>query len=419
MSTTPNTSLQFALGQGLQGLILTAANQALLDVNSSGMTDGSTTAKLAKISAEAADFYNWLNAQGDGAWSQGQDVNGNPTFVTNPMPGNTAFQLSVLPTPNAAVVNGSQPPQGFPWEGQYYNIIGSIDAPLTYNKEPVWNISIPLGLIETVPVTMLASVVWSSVLVPIGQAVKTGLQSCLRTAPAVETSEGAGAAADSVAEDAAFDGEVVGDATLDLVTGGVAFVGLLVLFAIPFLIRGKSWTVYHNVQIYNLTSSVAMVNVSLLEDTAMNFAPVGSPPCLLPGITYNTPPGGHPQQMASEANYTLVSTAKHGETKCVVEVNVDQVTFAVQMDVTKNAKELGLSGVDTLRSQSPTITIPPLAATYSKTTPVLSQWLGGVVSLTATFDNNNGHKPHEQSSGIYVANSMIVITATESGVPAG
>lgn len=352
------------------------------------------------ISAGATAFFDWLNEQGPAAWTQGTDSLGNPTFVTQPY---QDYQLSALPNTDSTVVNGNQNPQQFQFDGESYNIVGTVTTTLAYKNDPVWSLAAPVGLIETVP---LANLAWSSLLAPIGSAFVKGIQACVSSAPTVGSTAEASTAAETAAEAAVVDGEVVGDSIVDVATGGVALVGLVVLLAIPFLLRRPKPTIYHNVNVYNLTPYPFQFQVLPQNGTQLTLAPAEVAPYSLGGITWESPPGGAPVQVAHEASVALTNS---GEAVCIVIFEGLDMVLGAQFNITRGSQKLSVIG-----ALGPNITLkfPQVEATYGSAATVANTAWSSNFTITATYGDADGHSPAPVSgaSNAYVANSTVVLS---------
>ncbi len=417
-------NLQFALGASTQG---TPLDPARLDTWKAGLSDGSTTTRVFDIANKATEFYDWLKDQDASVWVQGEDASGHPVFTAaNPkMP---HYKLVVAAAPDQAVISGQEAPDGFTWGGQSYNVVGTSTAMFTYDEQPVWQLSAALGLLVAYPVAKLAGLAWSSLLVPIGRAFARGVQSCVQSASTgVDSVAAAGTAADEAAEDAAFSGEVVGDAALDLVTGGVALIGIVVLLAIPFLFRRRPKKVYHNVKIYNLTARDVTVQVLTTGNSAVNLGPVGSAPveskdgtpkqggtpALIPGSSLDD--GGDPDltpvTVAHEADFSVVSTDDKGNLHYYFLLTSSAAPGS-QMEV-----ELVLNPSHSAASMSAGVTVGSyqggaVSVGGGRLSTLDASPIGA--SLSVTFDHS---KPQEVSKDTYVSSSLIVIDSVPVQVP--
>jgi hypothetical protein len=371
--------------------------------------DAAATGQIFQLSSQATSFINWVNAQGDSAWEQGWDPAGNPVFTTLPMPGQEGFLLQTVPVPDQQVVAGEIPPQGFSWNGQSYNIVGTITATLSYTNFPLWTVEVPLGLLEAYPIAQLAGLAWSSLFVPIVTAFKKGVQASLRGATGVTTTEEAGDVAGDAATEAVVDGEIVGDATLDLVTGGVALVGLVILVAIPFLLFHHKVTINHNFKIYNLTDQDLFFSVKV-DGGSMTLGPADPGPqpwpYQVPATSTSAPPGIAEVQVAHEADLAMVSDS-HGDLVTKIALGfraagsgADPATLGtLRFEVTKNSKTLQLN--DTALQQT-----YQGAEDQLQLAPMLN---GQLFELTATYDPAGDPGPQETGKSTYATHSLVVL----------
>lgn len=286
------TRLPFALGPGAQGLPLTAAAQSQLQTAREG---GEGTAAYARLQYRLHDFTRWLNANVATAWEEGADTAGSPTFTAGH--DGMQIQLAVLQAPPAA--------PGFTWNGRTYQIAGTLTGTVTYRNQPLWVVTVPLGLDEAVPIAVLSSFAWSGLVAPLLRGFWTGVKACFGGGAEAGSLDAAAAVAAEAAGEAAVDAAVIEGATVSLAVGAAAFAGLVVLIAIPiglaFLVHPSA----HNLLVYNLTAYDLAWELAYLFEGDLNLCPPGEK--RLPAQSRLTPPGLAPVTVAHQANLRFVS----------------------------------------------------------------------------------------------------------------
>lgn len=307
-----------------------------------GLPTGDSSAASASMIAltaavhGASDCFNWVYPYGGVV----QLANALPV-ATPTIPGNDngdfffsieitaeksapAVQVSIQSTTamDLDVVNNGANPTSVTFNGETYNVVGSIETTISFNGVTAWSVALPLTLLASVPTVVLSSIALKAFLVPILGKIYAGLRTALQTEVEDGMSEAAiDAAADAAADVAEISEEAIEeagvDAVLSLETGGLAMVGFVALIALQVGIELIIHPSYHQVLIYNLTPyDLNWGAPVLMHDATITMMPVtnttgNTPSQTLPAMSESSPSKWvAPVNMASMAQFSLYSDSE-------------------------------------------------------------------------------------------------------------
>lgn len=317
------TTYPFLFPGGVMGLPL--------QNSSSGPVSGKNAVMNASRGGD--ECFQWVYAQGlvsllAGALPSSAPTNGSSpygdyrfaqTFQTSKNGPEVNVLIQSTTTLQEDVVSGSTPPTTYDYNGTDYNIIGSIEQVIAYNNVSAWTITVPLMLAGSVPISALAGVAWKTLLSPAISKLYQGIKSALTTdAEDLTTDAAVEAAADTAAEVATEVGiEVAEDATIDVLTGGLATIGFIGLIAVQIGIDMLIHPSYHQLLIYNFTEfNVQWGAPDLEKDTIITLQPVVNttgnvPQNTLPAVSQSSPsPWIASVETASMAQFNVYSNSE-------------------------------------------------------------------------------------------------------------
>lgn len=221
-----------------------------------------------------------------------------------------------------AAADGGSSSGGFDWNGSSYSVVGAVTGTFTYKGTPNWTMVCGIG-VSGVASAMLLKTEMNALLLPLIRKAKVLIVRCFKRAmsavgvQADEVAASAGAAEDMEGADVGVD-EVAGTA-IDIGASIGAGVGLVLVAAIPFIIRKLSHPSYHNLKLYNLTSYDLTWSLSQMSG-ALNTGPsagdASNPNALsyvVPAMSNDSPdPDITPVVVAHEADFGFVSTTGDG-----------------------------------------------------------------------------------------------------------
>lgn len=306
MSDGDPTPLTFVVPASTQGVALTPEMQGTLE---GALQGGSATAAYFADQNRVASFAAWVNARGPGAWVASSDEHGSPTYTADDGAGT---RMVLCAQPAAEAIAGTAPATGFEWNGQTYDVAGTMTGTLTYEQQQLWTIEVPLGLAEAVPVTLLASYAWAGLVQPLLTGFWNGVVSCFSGAAEATTLAEAGTAAAEAATEAVVDAVVVEGAAVSMTTGVGALAGLAVLVALPFVLDVILHPSFQNLMVYNLTPFDMTWTLAFVNEGTMTMAPIVGEGDTdfdyeIPAMGNVAPPGLQPVQMAREASFSFAS----------------------------------------------------------------------------------------------------------------
>lgn len=338
MSTqTTTTTLPTCLGPGAPG---TPLYQPQLSAITNAAASGAGTQTYYQDQVVLDNFTVWLAGQGSEAWIADTDDNGNPCYFAVQVGGTNNEMVApskpvtsyrelmeldeqnsiyvVLQTnPDANVIAGTQPAPGFTWNGQSYNMVGTITGTFSYNQQPTWYVEVPVGLADTVGIGILAKLGWSSFVSPLITSFWTGIKKALSSGSEATDLEGVEAATGDAVDAAATEGAEVGEnVAVDVISGATAFCGIAILVAIPIILDIIAHPSYHTLTVYNLTPYDLRWTIGYQNEGVMNAAPVmgsGSTTLnpLIPAESNGAPPGLKPVDIAYEGSFSFASTSQY------------------------------------------------------------------------------------------------------------
>ncbi len=414
---------QFALGNAAHGLPLTSSSQQALQAALAG---GSATAAFFEVQNSIGMLISAVN-DGSAVWFQGSDGKGNPTWSALATVQDHVIQITLAGVASPSVIAGSSPPPTFSWNGNNYNVVGTFTGTITFDGVPAWAIQVPLGLSSAVAVTALAGYAWSGLIAPLITGFYQGVKSCFAQADTITTAEDAAAAGEEAAADAAVEDTIVEDAVVSLETGGIAFIAIVIIAALPFLISALIHTTYHNLRIYNLTPYNIAWQPPAIYDNEANLVsmPVsgdgsGSWDYNIPAIGSFSPPGGQSVTIANEASFAFASTSGFAG-----------FAYVLPMVLTDPSTGSGLAEAAAL-FDLPWGTDNSLYGSFLELDPddLFQNWDGqlkqtqysssttmpdgNLVTMTLTYDYISGEHENPEGQSAYLYNSLLVFAVTSS-----
>lgn len=423
-----STNISTVLAPAVSGTPLTPAMQASI---LSAADSGAGTATYIQNQTVLNNFTSFINQLGDAAWATSTDANGPVYFAEQQGSDGNMIYLTLSTVPDTDVLNGSSAPPRFTYEGQTYNIVGSITGTFSYNEEPSWYVDAPLAVVELVPIAALAKIGWSNLASPVLTGFWGGIKKCFSSgAEADGLAEVDGVAADAAA-DAAVDGaEVAEDTTLSMVAGGLAFAGVAVLVAIPIVLDMIQHVTYQTTTLYNLTPYDIDWTLGYLNEGVMNAAPVtgqGSTTLnpLIPAMTMSAPPGVTPVMMASEAGFSFTSTKEYEGLGYVLSFTLKDHESGDAVATAAAMYDVPFSGDNSLYAAfNPTETPQELYdnnQNVNEVTELSVTWNNPDASesdpdvcLQVTFDFLSGEHPLPNGQDAYTYQSMCVFSVPSS-----
>lgn len=409
-------TLPFVLGPGTQGLPWTQSGQAFLQTALQG---GPATGQFfAAVNALSA-LVSALNAE-SASWSPSTDGSGNPTWsCSTPAAGGT-IAVTLAGTPQTDVIDGTSTPATFQWNGQAYNIVGTFTGTATFNDSSFWTIQVPIGLSSAVAVTALGGYAWSGLVAPLLGGFLNGVKSCFAQAGDIESAEAASAASEEAADEAAVEVEVEG-AEVSLEAGAAAFVAIVIIVAVQYLVAKLDHVTYHNLQVYNLTPWAITWQPPFIDDdeAQMISMPVtgdgsGSYDFLIPGLSTVTPPGGAPVPVASEAGFAFASTSGFAGFAYVLPFQIGEVAAAEALFDLPWGAHNSLYG--TFSIEDPQVLFEQWDGVYKQTQFATQlEVTGGVLSMTLTYDFISGEQTAPNGQAGYFYNSLLVFDYVQTG----
>lgn len=445
MPTT--TNIPAVLAQAQQGIPMTRMMSDLLGKAARG---GEDTAGFFRSQSLVRNFTLWLNQLGEQAWIYDTDAAGNPVYfavqmgspeeaAADPRPVASHAELRALRStpraagapdyfflelathPDAAALSGAAPATGFDWDGQHYNVFGLITATFSFNQQPTWYVEAPVGVLELVPLAVLAKVAWANLVKPVLTSYWEAVVACTREAPETVGLEGLGLLADRTAAGAAVEGAVVAeDTTLSLVVGGLALAGVIVLVAIPFVLSAIAHPVFQTLNVYNLTPYDLHWQAAYSFEGVMSAGPVahGQLNPLIPAMSVAYPPGLEPVKHANSAQLQWTSASDFnglGYSLALVLSKPGDPTQVASGGAVFNvpwaaANLLGtsLTAGEGIRDYGKSF--------YEANQHGKEQWVastqveGKTLQLTATFDYLHGQHPSPSGQMMYTYNSLLVLS---------
>jgi hypothetical protein len=408
-------NLNFALGPSAQGTPLTQSTLAQLR---QGMQGGQGTQQFFSNQSALYHFTQYLSSQGDSAWiSSTQEDTGYPVWFAmqesrDAQGKNHQIYSVVAPQVDQDAVQGKSTPAQFTWNGETYNIVGSISVTLSYDAIPDWEVIVPLGLLAAIPASSLAGVVWANLLSPLVDGALNMVRTAFQRAPEVNGEGDVDPIAEEAAENAEVDGAEVAEDSVSLVAGSAAAVGLVVILAVPFIVAALGHPSYQTLKVYNLTK-YDLTWSSTLTKGAMNLAPStgqgNNLEYVIPAAANSAPPGITPVPVAHEADFSFVSASNFSGIGYVLGFTLtDPLTD--QLVTQGNALfSVPWSGENSLAAAI--TTQEPLSwwdANNGKENVTQVTAAGAGVTVTATFDFLSGKHPAPNGQETYTYNSLLV-----------
>lgn len=419
------SALSFVVPASAQGIALTTEMQGTL---AGALQGGQGTADYFANQNQIAKFASWVNAKGKDAWTLGTDDHGSPTYVADDGAG-TTMVLATVPATDA--INGAAPPTGFPWDGQNYNVAGTITGTLSYNQQQLWTVEVPVGLAEAIPITVLANYAWAGLVQPLLTGFWNGVVSCFSGAAEASTLAEAGEAAAVAATDAAVEAVVVEGVAVSMTAGVGALVGLAVLIALPFVIDVILHPSFQNLMVYNLTPFDMTWSLAFVNEGTMTMAPIIGKDDTdfdydIPAMGSMAPPGLQPVDIAREASFSFASES--------LVRGLGYVMSLTLTDPTKNGQQVGtvLGMIDVPWSGSNSLAVAidsgdtgqgfysATSGRYEQTSQTAIGQLGTLAATaTITYDYLTGEHKTASGSDAYSYNSLLVVQTTSGSGEVG
>lgn len=443
MSTT-TTTVDTCIGPGAPGTPLYAPQ--LSSITSAAASSAGTQQYYTDQNV-LYNFTTWLADQGDEAWTSDTDDNGNPCYFAVQFGGEggqmedsprrvssyrelmelddqNAIYLILQTQPDTDAISGQKQPTPFSWNGQSYDMAGTITGTFSYNQQPSWYIEAPVGIITTVGLGILSKVLYSSFIAPLVTSFWNGVKKSLSSGAESTNLDGVEAATEAGAEAAAVDGATVAEGTaINVVASATAFCGMAILVAIPIMLDLLAHPTYQTLTVYNLTPYTLKWSIGYQDEGAMTAAPVmgqGSTtlnPTILPESVV-APPGLQPVTMASEANFGFASTSNYIGVGYVMAFSLEDATTG---DVVTTAA--ALFDVPNEGQNSLYATFDPSSTDASFYNAFQNQYQQGQMTasspdvslqLDVTFDYLDGKHGTPSGQEAYSYNSMAVFSVPTS-----
>lgn len=416
-------NFQFVLGSAICGVPWTPTGQLLL---LKGMQGGQGTAVFFSAQYAVGMLVSALNS-GSVVWSQASDANGYPTWTASLPIFESALTITITTTVDSDVISGSTEPPSFTWEGNSYNVVGTFSGNVTYGDTSVWTIQVPVGLYSAIAVTALGSYAWSGLVSPLLNGFWQGVKSCFAQADSVVTAEEAAAASEEAAEEAAVEDTAVEGAEVSLETGGAAFIAIVVIAAVQYLLAKLDHITYHNLRVYNLTAyQITWQPPTIYNDEAtMISMPVlgdgsGSYDLVIPPLSSEVPPGGQSVEVASEASFAFASTSGFAGFAYVLPLALADASSgavlgqaAALFDLPWGAHNSLYGSFEDLDPQSLFDNWDgALKLTQYSTSSTLPD--GNTVTMTMTYDYISGEQTAPDGQSAYLYNSLLVFEIASS-----
>lgn len=420
MSDTGTTNLPMGIGPQNTGVPIVPSTQAAL---TNALQGGQSTADFFQGQNVANNFSAWLSTAGQNAWIESIDeTTGNPVWFAAQGSGSNSQYLTVNSTIDTHSIQSGTPSGSFTWQGQNYNIVGTLTMTMGYDTTPQWYFQAPLAVVETYPFLKLGGIVWSDVLKPVLSRAVTGVKSCFAARASatseVEMVDMGNNAANQVAGQGIQAGE---DLTIDLVAGGAAFAGLVVLAGLPILLDALAHQTTHSVQVYNLTGYNLTWKLACIPHGTMNLAPTAASGSqqydyLIQAMTSYAPPGITPVDCAQNASFGFASLSGYTGMSYVLTFTVTDPGTGNTVDTINVMFDVPYSGNNSVSLSSGVLSDPE--AWYGQQAGVnqsVSQSVSGsVVKATATYDYLSGEHPGPGGEDQYIYNSLLVFQPVSS-----
>jgi hypothetical protein len=421
MSDPVTTNLPMGLGPQKTGVPMVASAQTAL---TSALQGGQNTADFFQNQNVANNFSAWLSTTaGQNAWIQSTDEStGNPAWFAAQESGGNMQYLTVNSTIDNQSIQSGTPSGSFPWQGQNYNIVGTLTMTMSYNTTPQWYFQAPLAVAETYPFLKLGGIVWSDLLKPLLSRAATGVKSCFAARASatseVEMVDLGNNAANQVAGQGIQAGE---DLTIDLVAGAAAFGGLVVLAGLPILLDALSHQTTHVVQVYNLTGYNLTWKLACIPHGTMSLAPTTSSTSqqtdnLIPAMTSYAPPGIAPVDCAQNATFGFASLSGYTGIAYVLTFTATDPNTGDTVDTINVMFDVPYTGDNSVSICSGVLSDPESwygqqAGANQSTSQSTS---GSAVKATATYDFLSGEHPGPGGQNQYIYNSLLVFQPVSS-----
>ena len=416
-------TFQFFLGPGTRGLPWTATGQSLLQA---AMQGGAATAGFFAAQNAISLLVTALN-NGSAGWVQATDSSGNPTWAASlPVTGGV-IAVTLATAPDTDVISGTTTPPSFQWEGNSYNIVGSFSGTVTYNDNAIWTIQVPVGLYSAVAATALGSYAWSGLVSPLLNGFCQGVKSCFAQADNIESAEDAAAASEDAAGEAAVDETVAEGAEVSLESGGAAFIAIVVIVAVQYLLAKLDHTTYHYLRVYNLTPYQITWQPPVIDDdeATMISMPVsgdgsGSYDYVIPALSSTTPPGGQSVDVASEASFAFASTSGYEGFAYVLLLGLSDVASGNALAESSALFDLPWGAHNSLYGSFENLDPESLFENWdgvlkqTEYSTDVSLADGNVVTMTMTYDYISGEQPAPNGQSAYLYNSLLVFDIASS-----
>lgn len=443
-------NISFALGTQQNGVPLNSTISSQLQ---GAMQGGAGTNAFFQNQILAYNFYVFANSGGAGNVIWSTDTDGNPVFfvaqqggqamkdasrvtikrpaapgmqvVFENAPGDTSNTMYLVGQPalDNDVVSGQSQPSQFEWQGQSYNIVGTLTMTLSFNETPLWYVEVPLGVASSIPISALAGLAWKGLLLPVLQGFWSGVKSLLAGAARILNGGDVEEVADAAGEeatvtDAAAEGT---EDTVSMLAGSVAFGAAAVLVAIPFIVSALSHPSYHTLKIYNLTEYDITWTMAHQDEGAMNLAPssgsAGQFDFVIPAVSMLAPPGVTPVTAAHEADFGFVATSGFKGIGYALSFSLTNPTTNAQVGTAAVLFDIPWSGSNSLFAVVNTSIGDP-ASWYKENAGIhqQTQFIAGAspFNVTATYDFLSGEHPAPNGQNTFTYNSVLVFSTPSS-----
>jgi len=409
-----STSIPLGIGQQKSGVPMTADNKSALVAALQGGTATSTFFQNQNV---GQNFTNYVGTAGQSAWIASTDeTTGNPVYFAAQQSGANSQAMVVQANIDQNAISSNTPSGSFSYNGQNYNILGSLEMTISYNTTPQWYFQAPLAVAEAYPFMKLTGIAWSSLLKPLLQRAANGVSSLFGNRNVPENGGDIANAGDDAAGDIAGDGIQAGEGiTIDIAAGLGALGGMAVLVGLPVLLEALAHSTTHNLQVYNLTPYNITWSIAAQPHGTNNLAPTSSasattPDYVIAGAHSYAPPGITPVPCAVNAAFGFVSQSGYTGIAYVMTFVLTDPTTKQQIDSFAVMFDIPFTGDNSVSVMSGT---PSDAGDWyddqaGKNTVTSASATGNTTTMAATYDYLDGQHPGPGGQNQYIYNSLLV-----------
>lgn len=339
---------------------------------------------------------------------------GQPAYFAQLGTGSDAIYLSLASNIDQAAVTGAAPTQQFTWNGQSYNVVGSIQ--LSYSAGSYgWVTNFITGVVGTASWPAMTSVI-----------TKLVSNALLGTNQSLGQLDFSGQNAINVGEldEAGTNGLLSEDAIAEISAAWGCFLGPIAAVGITVLVQELLHYTQHSFTIVNLTSyDVTWANVYSATGSEMTLGPVtsastGTTPdyvtdYVIPGGQESGPPALNPQFVNSDADFQFTTATGFTGLGYVFTLSFTDTSANASYTATFMF-DLPWMGENSLAATFDSAGDP--ATWYSeneganRVVSLTAKSSDGLYQLTLTYDLLSGEQPGPGNAGTgYFYNSLVVL----------